>query len=52
VEGAEVKGLEGRSFLVGGGGSGIGRGACERLAQAGARIAVLDLARDARRLRG
>jgi NAD(P)-dependent dehydrogenase (short-subunit alcohol dehydrogenase family) len=41
-----VRGLEGRSFLVSGGGSGIGRGACERLALAGARVAVLDLAHD------
>lgn len=41
-----MRGLEGRSFLVTGGGSGIGRGACERLAEAGARVAVVDVARE------
>lgn len=39
-----MQGLSGRNFLVTGGGSGIGRGACERLVAAGGRVAVLDLA--------
>jgi NAD(P)-dependent dehydrogenase (short-subunit alcohol dehydrogenase family) len=39
-----MKGLRERTFLVTGGGSGIGRGACERLVEAGGRVAVLDLA--------
>lgn len=38
-----MNGLNGRNFLVTGGGSGIGRGACERLVAAGARVAVLDV---------
>jgi NAD(P)-dependent dehydrogenase (short-subunit alcohol dehydrogenase family) len=38
-----MKGLTDQSFLVTGGGSGIGRGTCERLCEAGARIAVVDL---------
>ena len=37
-----MRGLEGRAFLVTGGGSGIGRGTCERLAEAGAKVAVVD----------
>ncbi|MFN8625134.1 MAG: SDR family NAD(P)-dependent oxidoreductase [Candidatus Binatia bacterium] len=37
-----MKGLSGNTFLVTGGGSGIGRGACERLVAAGGRVAVLD----------
>lgn len=39
-----MKGLSQKNFLVTGGGSGIGRGACERLVAAGGRVAVLDLA--------
>ncbi|MBP1685806.1 MAG: short-chain dehydrogenase [Deltaproteobacteria bacterium] len=39
-----MKGLSGRTFLVTGGGSGIGRGACERLVEAGGCVAVLDCA--------
>lgn len=38
-----MRGLEGRGFIVTGGGSGIGRGACERLGQCGARVAVVDV---------
>ena len=38
-----MRGLEGRAFLVTGGGSGIGRGTCERLADAGAKVAVVDV---------
>ncbi|MCB1693522.1 MAG: SDR family oxidoreductase, partial [Pseudomonadales bacterium] len=34
--------LEGRVVAVTGGGSGIGKGACERIADEGARVAVLD----------
>jgi NAD(P)-dependent dehydrogenase (short-subunit alcohol dehydrogenase family) len=44
----ELFGLEGKVALVTGGGSGIGRGAADRLAQAGATVAIADL--DAARL--
>ena len=37
------EGLEGRTALVTGGGSGIGRGICEELARAGAGILVVDI---------
>lgn len=37
-----MNGLSGRTFLVTGGGSGIGRGTCERLSKEGSRVAVLD----------
>ncbi len=39
-----MKGLSQKTFLVTGGASGIGRGACERLVEAGGRVAVLDCA--------
>lgn len=38
--------LEGRSIFVTGGGSGIGRGAAERLAEEGARVALADIRAD------
>jgi 2-hydroxycyclohexanecarboxyl-CoA dehydrogenase len=41
-----MRGLEGRSVIVTGGGSGIGRAICERLADAGANVAILDLSAD------
>ena len=42
--------LEGQRAIVTGGGSGIGRATCRRMAEEGARVAVLDL--DGRRRRG
>jgi len=42
-----MRGLEGRHFLVTGGGSGIGRRAAEQLVHHGARVSVLDLDGDA-----
>ena len=44
----QLFGLEGKVALVTGGGSGIGRGAADRLAQAGAAVAIADI--DATRL--
>ncbi len=38
-----MKGLAGRTVLVTGGASGIGRAICERLAQEGARVAIADI---------
>ena len=37
------EGLEGRTALITGGGSGIGRGICEELARAGASVLVVDI---------
>jgi NAD(P)-dependent dehydrogenase (short-subunit alcohol dehydrogenase family) len=39
--------LDGKKAIVTGGGSGIGRGTCRRMAEEGARVAVLDLDGDA-----
>jgi 2-hydroxycyclohexanecarboxyl-CoA dehydrogenase len=38
-----MRGLEGRAVIVTGGGSGIGRAICERLADAGANVSILDI---------
>ena len=37
--------LDGQTAVVTGGGSGIGRATCRRMAEEGARVAVLDLER-------
>ncbi len=38
-----MKGLEGKIVVVTGGGSGIGRAVCQRFAQEGAKLAILDI---------
>ncbi|MDH4017752.1 MAG: SDR family NAD(P)-dependent oxidoreductase, partial [Actinomycetota bacterium] len=42
-----MRGLEGRHYLVTGGGSGIGRGTAEHIAAAGGRVSLVDLDGDA-----
>src|SRR5262249_12994210 len=41
-----MRGLEGRSFVVTGGASGIGSATCERLAAEGASVAIVDRNRE------
>ena len=41
-----MRGLEGKNIIVTGGGSGIGRAICHRLAEAGVKVGVFDLNRD------
>ena len=38
-----MRGLEGKNIIVTGGGSGIGRAICHRLAEAGVKVGILDL---------